>query len=219
MRLFNLLFRVYQKTGFILGAGFIYLLLSLSPANAEETAPSPSETQPATNSAQTPSETSTATSTSTEPVLTPSPTPTPEPTPSSEPSPSPSPEASPTSSPEPTPSPTPTQTPQPTQEPSPTTSPTTDTETTPPTEPAPPVVVETVTPGVDDTSYRIPITVPVLFNGVEYTDIYATTNSVITFGQPDNTFHTYPSTPSISIEFTNAEMGVTVIVTSSFSPQ
>ena len=64
----------------------------------------------------------------------------------------------------------------------------------------PPVVVETVTPGGDDSSYRIPITVPVLFNGVSYNDVFATTNSVITFGRPDGTFHTYPSTPSISIE-------------------
>jgi hypothetical protein len=63
-----------------------------------------------------------------------------------------------------------------------------------------PQVIETVTPGGDDSSYQIPITVPVIFNGVTYTNIYATTNSVITFGQPDGTFHTYPSTPSISIE-------------------
>jgi hypothetical protein len=66
-----------------------------------------------------------------------------------------------------------------------------------PTTPPPPPVVETITNGGDDTSYRIPINVPVLFNGVEYTNVFATTNSVITFGQPDNTFHTYPSTPSI----------------------
>jgi hypothetical protein len=30
--------------------------------------------------------------------------------------------------------------------------------------------------------------------------VYATTNSVITFGQPDGTYWTYPNTPSISIE-------------------
>ena len=63
-----------------------------------------------------------------------------------------------------------------------------------------PVVVETVTPGGDDSSYRIPITVPVLFNGVEYTNIYATTNSVIAFGREDGTYWDYPNTPSISIE-------------------
>jgi hypothetical protein len=64
----------------------------------------------------------------------------------------------------------------------------------------PPQIIETVTPGGDDNSYRIPITVPVVFNGVTYTNIFATTNSVITFGNPDGTFHTYPNTPSISIE-------------------
>ena len=64
----------------------------------------------------------------------------------------------------------------------------------------PPQVIETVTPGGDDSSYQIPLTVPVIFNGVEYSVIYATTNSVITFGQPDGTFHDYPQTPSISIE-------------------
>jgi hypothetical protein len=34
----------------------------------------------------------------------------------------------------------------------------------------------------------------------EYTNIYATTNSVITFGQPDGTYWAYPNTPSISVE-------------------
>jgi hypothetical protein len=34
---------------------------------------------------------------------------------------------------------------------------------------------------------------------VTYSDIYATTNSVITFGRPDGTYWTYPSTPSISL--------------------
>lgn len=62
------------------------------------------------------------------------------------------------------------------------------------------VVTETVTPGGDDSSYRIPIEVPVIFDGVEYTNIYATTNSVITFGQPDGTFHDYPMTPSVSLQ-------------------
>jgi len=216
LRLLSLAFKSYQKISFVLGAGFIYLLLSLSPAIAEETAPLPSETQPATTTVSPSPQPSTTTSTSTEPAPTPSPTPTAEPTTSPEPSPSPSPEASPTSSPEPSPEPTPTQTPQPTPEPSPTPSPTTTTETTPTPEPTPtvtseqsavvtpttppPVVVETVTPGGDDTSYRIPLTTSVLFNGVEYTDVYATTNSVIAFGRQDNTYWTYPSTPSISIE-------------------
>ena len=51
----------------------------------------------------------------------------------------------------------------------------------------------------DDVSYQIPIATTVTFDGVQYENIYATTNSVITFGQPDGTFHTYPSTPSISL--------------------
>jgi len=63
-----------------------------------------------------------------------------------------------------------------------------------------PTVTEIVTNGGDDTSYKIPLTVSVIYDGVEYTDVYATTNSVITFGNPDGTYWTYPSTPSISIE-------------------
>ena len=51
----------------------------------------------------------------------------------------------------------------------------------------------------DDVSYQIPIASTITFDGVQYSNIYATTNSVITFGQPDGTFHTYPSTPSISL--------------------
>ena len=51
----------------------------------------------------------------------------------------------------------------------------------------------------DDISYQIPIASTITFDGQEYSNIYATTNSVITFGQPDGTFHTYPSTPSISL--------------------
>jgi hypothetical protein len=53
--------------------------------------------------------------------------------------------------------------------------------------------------GGDDVSYQIPIATTITFDGVQYSNIYATTNSVITFGNPDNTFHTYPSTPSISL--------------------
>ena len=61
-------------------------------------------------------------------------------------------------------------------------------------------VTTIVTPGGDDVSYQIPLTVSVVYDGVTYDRVYATTNSVITFGRPDNTFHTYPATPSISIE-------------------
>jgi hypothetical protein len=62
-----------------------------------------------------------------------------------------------------------------------------------------PVVVEIVTCGGDDTSYQVPLSVDVTFDGVTYSDVYATTNSVITFGSPDGTYWTYPSTPSISL--------------------
>jgi hypothetical protein len=53
--------------------------------------------------------------------------------------------------------------------------------------------------GGDDTSYRVPLTVSVSFDGHQYDSVYATTNSVITFGAPDNTYWTYPNTPSISL--------------------
>lgn len=45
----------------------------------------------------------------------------------------------------------------------------------------------------------MPITATITFDGHQYTTVYATTNSVITFGQPDNTYWAYPNTPSISL--------------------
>ena len=51
----------------------------------------------------------------------------------------------------------------------------------------------------DDVSYRIPIATTITFDGRQYDHIYATTNSVITFGSPDPTFNYYPTTPSISL--------------------
>jgi hypothetical protein len=62
-----------------------------------------------------------------------------------------------------------------------------------------PVVVEINTCGGDDISYQVPLSVDVTFDGVTYSSVYATTNSVITFGAPDGTYWTYPSTPSISL--------------------
>lgn len=53
--------------------------------------------------------------------------------------------------------------------------------------------------GGDDVSYRIPIATTINFDGVQYESVFATTNSVITFGQPDNTYWNYPMTPSISL--------------------
>jgi hypothetical protein len=63
-----------------------------------------------------------------------------------------------------------------------------------------PAVTTIVTPGGDDVSYQIPLTVSVVFDGVTYENVYATTNSVITFGRPDGTYWDYPVTPSISVE-------------------
>jgi hypothetical protein len=63
-----------------------------------------------------------------------------------------------------------------------------------------PEVTTIVTRGGDDVSYHIPLTVSVVFDGTTYQNVYATTNSVITFGRPDGTYWDYPVTPSISIE-------------------
>ena len=54
--------------------------------------------------------------------------------------------------------------------------------------------------GGDDVTYRIPLVQPVQFGGVTYTDVYATTNSVVTLGQPDGNYSSFPSTPSISLQ-------------------
>ena len=63
-----------------------------------------------------------------------------------------------------------------------------------------PAITTIVTPGGDDVSYQIPLTVSVVYDGTTYQNVYATTNSVITFGRPDGTYWDYPITPSISIE-------------------
>jgi hypothetical protein len=62
-----------------------------------------------------------------------------------------------------------------------------------------PVVVELNTCGGDDTSYQVPLSVDVTFDGRTFNRVYATTNSVITFGAPDGTYWDYPQTPSISL--------------------
>jgi hypothetical protein len=62
-----------------------------------------------------------------------------------------------------------------------------------------PVVVELNTCGGDDTSYQVPLSVSVTFDGQVFDRVYATTNSVITFGRPDGTYWDYPQTPSISL--------------------
>lgn len=62
-----------------------------------------------------------------------------------------------------------------------------------------PTVTTIETCGGDDVSYRVPVTTTITFDGQQFNSVYATTNSVITFGRPDNTYWAYPTTPSISL--------------------
>jgi hypothetical protein len=62
-----------------------------------------------------------------------------------------------------------------------------------------PQITTVVTGGGDDSSYIVPLSTPVTFDGVVYDSVYATTNSVITFGSPDGTYWDFPMTPSISL--------------------
>jgi hypothetical protein len=56
-------------------------------------------------------------------------------------------------------------------------------------EPTTEVAVQTVvTCGGDDVGYQIPLSVGVTFDGQTFDKVYATTNSVITFGAPDGTY-------------------------------
>ena len=63
-----------------------------------------------------------------------------------------------------------------------------------------PTVTTLATCGGDDISYRVPLTTTITYDGVQFDRVYATTNSVITFGRPDGTYWDYPVTPSISIQ-------------------
>ena len=63
---------------------------------------------------------------------------------------------------------------------------------------ATPVLVQD-TCGGDDVSYQVALPTSVSFGGVNYTAVYATTNSVIAFGRQDNTYCCWPNTPSISV--------------------
>lgn len=62
-----------------------------------------------------------------------------------------------------------------------------------------PTVTVLETCGGDDVSYQVPVTATITYDGQQFTTVYATTNSVITFGRPDNTYWQYPATPSISV--------------------
>lgn len=61
------------------------------------------------------------------------------------------------------------------------------------------LVTTQVTCGGDDVPYQVAVPSSIIFAGVTYQAVYATTNSVITFGNPDGTYWTYPNTPSLSI--------------------
>ena len=62
-----------------------------------------------------------------------------------------------------------------------------------------PTVTTLETCGGDDLSYQVPVTATITFDGQQFDSVYATTNSVITFGRPDGTYWQYPTTPSISL--------------------
>jgi hypothetical protein len=62
-----------------------------------------------------------------------------------------------------------------------------------------PTVTTLETCGGDDVSYQVPVTATITYDGQQFSTVYATTNSVITFGRPDNTYWQYPATPSISV--------------------
>jgi len=61
-----------------------------------------------------------------------------------------------------------------------------------------PVLVQD-TCGGDDVSYQVALPTAINFQGVEYNAVYATTNSTIVFGTPDNNYSNFPNTPSISV--------------------
>jgi hypothetical protein len=61
-----------------------------------------------------------------------------------------------------------------------------------------PVIVQD-TCGGDDVSYQVALPSAIDFQGTTYNAVYATTNSTIVFGTMDNTYHTYPNAPSISV--------------------
>ena len=63
---------------------------------------------------------------------------------------------------------------------------------------ATPVLVQD-TCGGDDVSYQVALPTAINFQGTEYNAVYATTNSTIVFGTPDNNYSSFPTTPSISI--------------------
>ncbi len=53
--------------------------------------------------------------------------------------------------------------------------------------------------GEDDTAHQMSLPYNLPLGDTTYSTTYVTTNGTLTFGIPDATFHTYPSTPSISL--------------------
>jgi hypothetical protein len=53
--------------------------------------------------------------------------------------------------------------------------------------------------GHDDSAYPANLPFTLSLGGVEYDQVFVTTNGTLTFGQPDATFHDYPQTPSVSV--------------------
>jgi hypothetical protein len=54
--------------------------------------------------------------------------------------------------------------------------------------------------GGDDLSYRVPLAGNVIFGGIPYSSVYATTNSAVSFGRGDFTFFDFLSAPHISFQ-------------------
>jgi len=54
--------------------------------------------------------------------------------------------------------------------------------------------------GGDDYSYRVPLAGDVIFGGITYSSVYATTNSAVSFGRGDYTYWDFLSAPHISFQ-------------------
>jgi hypothetical protein len=53
--------------------------------------------------------------------------------------------------------------------------------------------------GHDDSAYPANLPFTLSLGGVEYDQVFVTTNGTLTFGQPDANFSSYPNTPSVSV--------------------
>ena len=57
----------------------------------------------------------------------------------------------------------------------------------------------TTFPAADDSSFRMNLPFSLKLGNTEYSDVYASTNGVLSFGLSDGTYWDYPQTPSISV--------------------